>query len=344
MVTTTDSGGNRQGWRITDELLGLRCWGSDRFYGLPRQATVDCTIGSEPTSTIQVNNPHGFISRIHVRLSRTSGKWQLFNESKNGTRVDGTPVDPTMGAVLLPGSVVVMGRTTLVAESERLVRLRRVLFRLLGWTAYEAVDQALCSLRDAAVGRIPLVLKGKGARLELVARRLHLETLGTEPPFVVCDKEVRASIAEATGGTLCIAKHARKKITQIIPVVRTPGSRMRATIISPSKAEVDWISDQAGRIASIVLPTPQQRRAELPRILTECIEDVIAETPGLPEVRLHEEDIGCLCAHGFLDLGDIEEQALRLVVYRSYGPTQGDAVLGLSHGTLFHWARTRGLK
>ena len=344
MVTTTDSGGNRQGWRITDELLGLRCWGSDRFYGLPRQTTVDCTIGSEPVSTIQVGNPHGLVSRIHARLSRASGTWQLFNKSKNGTRVDGMPVNAT-GAVLAPGSVVVMGRMALIAESEGLIRLRRVLFRLLGWTAYEAVDQALCSLRDAAIERIPLVLKGKGARLEVVARRLHLETLGPEPPFVVCDgKELRASIAEATGGTLCLTKHARTKIAQIIPAVRTPGSRVRATIISPSKADVDWISEQAGRIASIAVPTPQQRRAELPRILAECIEDVIAGTPSLPEYRFHDDDIACLCGHGFLDLGDVEEQALRLVTHRAYGPTYGDAMLGLSHGTLFHWARTRGLK
>lgn len=91
--------------------------------------------------------------------------------SKNGVHVDGVRVPSSL---LVPGAEIRIGTITVIVESPKLIALRTLLERLIGWgeDRREDVDQTLFSIRIATMDREPLLLRGTG-NLVPIARMLH---------------------------------------------------------------------------------------------------------------------------------------------------------------------------
>jgi hypothetical protein len=204
-------------WAIDDAVVRLRVWGTDWCFVLPSEGVV--IVGSAETCGIRLHDPTERVSRQHARVVREAGQWELRDlGSKNGIYVDGAKRDL---APLIPGLEVGIGGLTLIAESTRLIALRSLLARLLGWSGdkNETVDLALRAVRLAATRRARLVISGDG-ELMPIAHAIHRLALGAEKPFVACDPRRRRSEATArsvgnievgmtavdaaAGGTLCI--------------------------------------------------------------------------------------------------------------------------------------------
>ena len=92
-------------------VVGLRRTSTGEVYALdsgPRR----WVIGSEVSCDVQIDDP--FVSGTHCVLERRSNGTLVVRDrnSKNGTYVDGNPIE---GAELRVGSYLSIGRTTLVA-------------------------------------------------------------------------------------------------------------------------------------------------------------------------------------------------------------------------------------
>src|ERR1051325_2238661 len=147
--TKTDVAVNE--WAINDDVMRLREWGTDIIHMLPPPPINEWTIGAAGTCALQLNNPTGRVSRLHVRLVRDGTKWLLRDlNSKNGIRFNGVRTRRTEN-VLEPGDEIGIGGITLIAASSRWIELRRFLARILGWRSdrIEVVDHALRSIRMA---------------------------------------------------------------------------------------------------------------------------------------------------------------------------------------------------
>ena len=194
------------GWSIRDEVTQFREWGSHVSYPFPPKH-VASMIGASRDCWLRLWDPNGSVSRSHAMLTHGKDGWFLEDlGSKNGMYLDGARV-PALSVV--PGAEIRIGEVTLIAESPKLVALRALLERFLGWDdeRRELVDHALFSVRVAATHREPLLLCGEGNLLP-VARLLHQHALG-DRPFVVARPRSRHArgmdaLAEAAGGTLCV--------------------------------------------------------------------------------------------------------------------------------------------
>ncbi|MGN6109856.1 MAG: FHA domain-containing protein, partial [Kofleriaceae bacterium] len=236
-ISTNADGGHR-GWAIDDPVLRLRIWGTDAAFELPKGGG-ELVIGTAPECGIQLVDPTGWISRRHARLVHDGAVWSLHDlESTNGIRQDG---ERRLSFQLAPGVEIELGDLTLIAESERLVALRRLLARFLGWDRAFApdIDRALRAVRDMAALRAALVLRGDGD-LTALARRLHRHALGDGRPFVVCEPgdDGAQAFARADAGTLCLlgAKLPRG-VARIAAAAQAPGARVRIAICAPSALE-----------------------------------------------------------------------------------------------------------
>lgn len=218
-ATRTDPVGLRE-WMIDDEVDRLREWGSDRTYDLPRCSSANVLmVGSGETCEIRLDDGWRSVSRRHARLVREPGGWVMHDAgSKNGLWLDN---GRRLAIGLAPGVEVGIGSLTLIAESDRLVALRAVFARLLGWSDERRgiVDRALRSLRMSATLAAPLVLYGEGNLVD-VARQIHQAAFGNARRFIVCDprrqhsdatsrsaesrKTLTEAIEAARGGTICV--------------------------------------------------------------------------------------------------------------------------------------------
>ncbi|MEO7729906.1 MAG: FHA domain-containing protein, partial [Kofleriaceae bacterium] len=167
------------GWSIRDEVTQLREWGTDVVYPLPPRH-AESVIGSSRDCWLRLWDPAGSVSRGHALLTYGAGGWTIADlGSKNGIFLDGSRV-PRLAVVA--GAEIRIGSVTLVAESPKLIALRALLERLLGWAdeRREVVDQALFSLRIAATHREPLLICGEG-NLVPIAKLLHQRALEGRP-------------------------------------------------------------------------------------------------------------------------------------------------------------------
>ena len=342
MATTTDVG-EAGGWRITDEVTQLRECGSEQSYSLPAGSTSTWILGSSETCSIQLNDKEGRISRQHARLVRDDRGWYIHDcNSKNGIWIDGARQSCYL---LAPGTEIGLGGFQLIAESKEIIALRRLLQRLLGWAPEQAihVDRALRSIRDAATLRAPLLLSGEGD-LAPIARRLHTMALGEDRPFVVFDgREIRPAMAAAAHGTLYVASmQTLANLPEVLAAVRVPGSRVRLTMCGPNVVETLTLIKMLGRVTWNELPPLAKRGRELRRIIDEYLHEA-ASKRGVPVTNATNDDIAKLRKHGFDGLADVEEAVDRLLVFRTYGVTEGAAVLGFTQGALSKWALRRSL-
>ncbi len=340
--TTTDQ---RRSWRILDPVLQLRALETGELYPLPdpREAG-ESILGTDEANRLQLHDPSGRVSRRHAHLTWDGERWTLRDlESKNGIWIDGVR---RKSAELVPGLEFALGGLTFLAESADLLQLRAVVERLIGWSDEQRheVDRALRGLRDAALLRASLVLCGEGELAPMV-RRLHVETLGADRPFIACERHDRALelLHRAGDGTLCVsATEPPADLALAAHELHTTASAARLVLCAPEARDAAPLGALLGPTVWLELPPLVDRRAELTRILAEAAADTAIELVQ-PYAPLRADDLELLAVEPVDGLADVHEAARRLVVLRTLGTSAGAAHLGITHSTLSRWARRRGL-
>ena len=137
-------------------------------------------LGSNPSCDIVIDDP--FVSGRHCMLERRPGGAIVVrdSESRNGTHIDGNPVE---GAELRVGSYLSIGRTTLVAIATSTGERPRAIELLRGRDPglRTTIDQAM---RAAPTDCSVLILGETGTGKDLLARVIHEGSRRANGPFV----------------------------------------------------------------------------------------------------------------------------------------------------------------
>jgi hypothetical protein len=344
-----------ESWPISDDVMRLRQWATERSKVLPASASGELVIGSSMLAWLQLDDPQGRVSRRHATLTRSGEKWVMRDAgSKNKFYVDGKRY---IELELEPGLEILIGGVTLVAESTRLIALRVFLCRLLGWATerVQIVDQALRSIRNATRHRCALVLCA-GDDSASIARTLDRRLFDGERPFVMCDptrgrvdENVRApqnynvgmdALAAAKHGTLCIWNN---KLPRDFAVMQAALQDLDARPLLIVCAHQPHEAAAFGA-APIAVPHLRERKAELPRIIDEYAIDANLEL-SLPKARIPNEDRAWVIEHAASSLSEIEKATLRLRAIRATdgNMTATAALLGMSRASLKRWVGRRQL-
>jgi hypothetical protein len=339
--TSTDLSA-KLGWRIEDPVIRLREWGSERVYGLPDTPT-ELTVGSGSTCELRLRDSSTQISRQHAKLKPCAGGWKIEDlNSKNGLWRDGAR---RLEFTLTPGLEIGIGSMRLVAESRKLIALRELVGRFLGWSAQrqDAVDEALRSLREWAALRVSLVLMGEGS-LTTVARQLHAATLGQESPFVATAEHANgmAALRAAKHGTLW-APELPPDFGAVAECLREADNRTRLMLHAQSADDAAKAATALARPAIIALPSLRSRHAEIGRLITACAEDAAASL-GTPAIGFTMHDLEVLPQLPYRGIAELELTVRRVVAMRTWGVSNGSLRLGIRHTSLLEWARRRKLR
>jgi hypothetical protein len=340
---------------LSDKVIGLREWGTGRLFSLRASQQPQQLKEAAPaeTMTLQLANGDPATTTDRVQIVYESQSWRVKDRSGLAKlKQDGRP---TREVSLMPGTEVTIAGRTFIAESPQSIALRNFCSRLLGWSddRIAVVDHALRAIRLANAGRAPLVLTGRGD-LVPVAHAIHRYSLGDKAPFIVSDPRRKntsatvrgpancASCAEALrrayGGTLCVrAQRLPRDFDDILNAFREPANTAQLMICSrraslPNAAQID-------------IPSLDSRRADLPRIVSEYIEDA-AHAFHAPDDCLGEQDIGWILDHSAVGIGltisGIEKAALRAVAIRITDDlTKAAKLLGMARISLERWVRRR---
>ena len=349
--TKTDPGATE--WRIHDDVVRLREWGTEIIHRLPQAPWDSAVIGTAESCSLQVVDPSGFTSREHARLDRGPSGWLVRDlASKNGTRVDGSRRAEVR---LDPGIELGVGSLTLIAESRRFIELRRFIARLLGWTADKTVmvDFALRAIRLAATRRAPLVLCGPGDLIS-VAHAIHRHALGAKP-FVVCDPRRRegeenvrsagnsetglAAMQRARGGSLCVwTRRLPHDFADVRLALRDPVARVQLIVCAEFLRHT-----KPYLVEPIVIPPLSSRFQELPRIIDEYADEAAAEVSA--SVHLTPADRDWIMRNSSSSISEIEKGTRRLLAIRNHDDNTAAAArsLGMAPISLARWIGRRAL-
>jgi hypothetical protein len=337
---------------LSDVVIGLREWGAGRVFSLrapqhPREP------GMEDTTALQLTRDDLVAAADRMEIVYESPSWRIKDWSGLANlKQDGRP---TREVSLMAGTEVTIAGRTFIAESPRSIALRNFCSRLLGWSKdrIAVVDHALRAIRLANAGRAPLILTGSGD-LVPVAHAIHRYSLGGRVPFVVSDPRRRdtpatvrspanfascvAALRKAHGGTLCVrARRLPGDFGKVLNAFRKPDNSVQLMICYrrtplPNAAQID-------------IPSLDTRRSDLPRIVSEYIEDA-THMFGAPDDCLDAQDSQWILDHSTfgaeLTLSDIEKAALRAVAVRLTGHlTRAANRLGMARVSLERWIRRR---
>jgi hypothetical protein len=215
------------------------------------------------------------------------------------------------------------------------------------------VDHALRAIRLASAGRAPMMLTGSGD-LVATAYAIHRYSLGDRAPFLVSDPRRRNTSAtvrgpancasgvealqRAYGGTLCVrARRLPRDFDEILKTFREPEC--------PTQLMICYRKTLLPNAAQIDIPPLDSRRSDLPRIVSEYIEDA-AHALHAPDDCLDQQDIEWILDHaafgGELTISGIEKAALRAVALKMTGDLTGAArLLGMARVSLERWIKRR---
>lgn len=344
--TKTDTAA-RSEWGIDDAVIHLREWGTNILSPLPRNPSQgeELTIGAMDGCWMRLWDPSGRVSRRHAVLEYRNGVWVLSDISKNGVFVDNKRMIAPFP--LVPGFEIRIGRTTLVPESERLIALRELLARFIGMKEElrEEVDQALSSVRIAAIYREPLLICGPG-NLALLAKQLHRRVF-LDRPFVVVrpPRKGMDALALAEGGTLCVLRDQQPRdFDEVVATLRAaPISRALLILCAHAMPRGNDIASQIVSVLRSVLIAPLAERAEeLPKIIDAYANDAVAEFGG-GWMSVADREWVAINASGFLS--QIETATRRIVALHSCQESISEAarLLGMAHGSLSEWVGRRAL-
>jgi hypothetical protein len=263
---------------------------------------------------------------------------------------------PTREANLTPGTEVTLAGRIFIAESARSIALRNFCARLLGWSDGDiaVVDRALRAIRLAGAGRAALVLSGRGD-LVPIAHTIHRHVLGDQAPFVVTDprrKNTSATVRgpancargmeafrRASGGTLCArARRLPPDFEEVLQALREPESGVQLMVCSEGSTVLG--------AAQIDVPSLDTRRADLPRIVNEYVDDVV-DLLQAPDDCLDPEDTQWIMNRATLareiTIPGIEKAVLRTVAVKmTHDLTKAARLLGMTRVSLERWMSRRG--
>jgi FHA domain len=334
------------GWGVRDEVTQLREWGTHVSYPLPPRHAGG-VIGASKECGLRLWDPSCSVSRTHALLTYGKGGWALADlGSKNGVFLDGVRV-PTLPVV--PGAEIRIGSVTLVAESPKLIALRALLERFIGWAdeRREVVDRALFSLRVAATHREPLLVCGEG-NLVPIARQLHEHALKGRP-FVVARPRTRhakgmAALADAAGGTLCIWRREQPDdFDEVASAVQGPYAKALLMVCAHAPPRGNDIASRiVSSVRSIVLPPLSDRAPELRRIIDAYAAEAVAEFGGGWLGPADWEWIEGNACGSMQTIGMATRRVIALHVCDE-SVTRAAKLLAMSHGSLSDWLARRSL-
>jgi pSer/pThr/pTyr-binding forkhead associated (FHA) protein len=337
---------------LEDEPIQLREWGTDRVYALPAPGADEWTIGASAQSWLHLQDNEGFVSRKHARILYGQTGWIIADaHSKNGLWLDG---ERQAEFPLTPGAEIGIGRLRLIVETPRVVRLRTLLARWLGWSVerVSVVDRALRAVRGFLAARSPLLLVADGDVVAL-AQRLHREALGAAQPFLVSDprrgrsdptpRSVENSPRSmrgrrvAAGGTLCVwAGRLPTDFAAMKYQSDAPGNRTKLVICAHT---IEQLQALPGWLINV--PPLSARPTDVDRIIEEYAAEAIAQF-GAKRTSFTDRDRESIVARRPSSIPEIERAVSRLVAIREFGGvTRAAPRLGLSHTALSRWVARR---
>jgi hypothetical protein len=337
---------------LSDKVIGLREWGAGRVFSL-RAPQHSRETAATDTTALQLVRGDLTTTTDRIEIVYEGQSWRVKDWSGlSNLKQDGRP---TREVSLMPGTEATIAGRTFIAESPRSIALRNFCSRLLGWNddRIAVVDHALRAIRLASAGRAPLMLTGSGD-LVPTAHAIHRYSLGDTAPFVVSDprrKNTSATVRspancasgvealqKAYGGTLCVrARRLPRDFGEILNVFREPEH--------PTQLMICYRQTLLPNAAQIDIPSLDSRRFDLPRIVSEYIEDA-THTLHASDDCLDQQDIEWILDHstfkGELTISGIEKAALRAVALRMTGDlTSAAELLGMARISLERWIRRR---
>ena len=337
---------------ISNEVIRLRQWGTDRICALPGPPFPDCFVGRLEACALRLTDLR---ASPGPRLTYMRQQWWIQDFGNEcGLRQDGIPREVF---ALEPGVEIGVGPTTLIAESLRSIALRDFCIRLLGRKHDSGeVDQALRALRLATNRRAALVLRGKGD-LVPIAYALHCRTLGADAPFVVCDRRRRSMIASvrspanresgvdaleaAAGGSLCMrSSRLPPDVSELLARLHAPEPERPVQLIVCSSGDNRRIL-LAGPVPIRVSPL-RERAEELPRIVEEYAGEAIAAL-NAPADSFTNADLWWVIERAATSLSEIEKATLRVVARKvaANNVSQAAGLLGMAPISLDRWFKRR---
>jgi pSer/pThr/pTyr-binding forkhead associated (FHA) protein len=331
MATHKDS---RASW-IDDAVTSLGFAATSERFELSPVAN-EYIVGSSPECELRLEDPSGFVSRRHARLSRSGIAWTIHDlESTNGVRLDG---ERRLSFQLTPGAELEIGNVRLIAESVRLLELRAFVERIIGWdeAARRAVDDAIHALRYVATRNTVLVLCGAGD-LAPTVHRLHVLAFGDEAfgAFGVNDP------ITTLDGTVCVSCRAGETPLHLAEALRDRTTPSRVIVCVQGH---DDIADVIARLriasTTVEIPSLERRENELDELITAYTRDAMGEL-GAPTDGFREHELIWLRKVEIGSLEELEELGRRVVAVRNWGVKGGARKLGISHVALSRWLRRR---
>lgn len=306
------------------------------------------TLGSAPSSHVDLSLPLRYVSRLHCRLER-DGDWLVVsNHSQNGTYFDGQRKDRQP---LKVGECFTVGSTPLLALDDYGKALHATLQRALGYTADAAIDEAQKSV--AKVGQPPLVLTGPpGCEPERLARAIHEGSPRRALPFVELDPRGSSSacaraVGAAQGGTLYVdlrAVKGRKLPAKVLAIVFAKDTRCRQVLAAPSLVSaLAALDGRAARPEEIAIPAVATRGHDVPALLDALLAEQGA-SQRFVDLPLDRQE--ALCAFEWPENHeDLRRTAPRLAAYLAHDGNVSAAArtLGVDDSTLAEALRRVGI-
>jgi DNA-binding NtrC family response regulator len=144
----------------------------------------------------------------------------------------------------------------------------------------------------------------------------------------------------AAGGSLCVLRRQLPRdFSAAVTMFRESDARVQLMICGGRRDKSLALLEV---LAPILIPSLQERAAELPRIVEEFAADAAAALSS--NVSLSAKDHDWICKHSASSLDEIETTTLRLVALRQEGNVlRASRLLGISHVSLGQWFQRRYL-